>query len=171
MGNITQLSRGGNPSLPRATGTFSYNYGANMSRLQSVSNGAGYSRSYQYNGKGSVVADGQLKVSYNEIGLPKLITDYSNVTKVSYIYAADGTKLRKNSALGTRHYLDGVEYLGVGNGAVIDFVHTTEGISRNSSGNYYHEYFLKDHLGNTRVVFNDAGVVLQQTDYMPLVCR
>lgn len=167
MGNITQLSRAGQPSLPGALGTFSYNYGANSSRLQSVSNGAGYSRSYQYNGLGSMVADGQIKVHYNEVGLPKLITDNNNVPKVSYIYAADGTKLSKSSVLGTRHYVAGVEYLGAGSAAAIDLIHTTEGIARNASGTYNHEYFLKDHLGNTRVVFNGAGAVLQQTDYMP----
>ncbi len=29
------------------------------------------------------------------------------------------------------------------------------------------EYFLRDHLGNTRVVFNSSGAVLQTTDYYP----
>ena len=30
-----------------------------------------------------------------------------------------------------------------------------------------YEYFLTDHLGNTRIVHSKAGTVLQQTDYYP----
>ncbi|WP_233164500.1 RHS repeat domain-containing protein [Pedobacter sp. ASV28] len=41
------------------------------------------------------------------------------------------------------------------------------GIARKNGASYQYEYFLKDHLGNTRVVYNEAGSVLQQTDYLP----
>jgi len=40
-----------------------------------------------------------------------------------------------------------------------------EGVVRATSQGLSHEYFLRDHLGSTRVVFNGNGVVLQATDY------
>src|SRR5690606_14313334 len=58
-------------------------------------------------------------------------------------------------------------YIGSGSTAAIDLIHAGEGILRKSGTTYRYEYFLKDHLGNTRVVYNDSGEVLQQTDYMP----
>ena len=38
---------------------------------------------------------------------------------------------------------------------------------RNDQGNFDYEYFLKDHLGNTRVSFNQKGIILQDNRYYP----
>jgi len=40
-----------------------------------------------------------------------------------------------------------------------------EGVVRATGQGLSHEYFLKDHLGSTRVVFGSNGAVLQATDY------
>jgi len=40
-----------------------------------------------------------------------------------------------------------------------------EGVVRATGQGLSHEYFLNDHLGNTRVVFGSNGEVLQATDY------
>jgi len=40
-----------------------------------------------------------------------------------------------------------------------------EGVVRSTGQGLSHECFLKDHLGNTRVVFDSNGAVLQATDY------
>ncbi|MCF8304338.1 MAG: RHS repeat-associated core domain-containing protein [Bacteroidales bacterium] len=45
---------------------------------------------------------------------------------------------------------------------------TSEGrIIPEAGGQYSYEYFLKDHLGNTRVVFNQNGEIVQDNSYYP----
>ncbi len=47
----------------------------------------------------------------------------------------------------------------------LDYILHPEGVVRATGQGLSHEYFLRDHLGSTRVVFNGNGVVLQATDY------
>ncbi len=47
----------------------------------------------------------------------------------------------------------------------LDYILHPEGVVRATGQGLSHEYFLKDHLGNTRVVFDSNGAVLQATDY------
>lgn len=82
---------------------------------------------------------------------------------VNYSYNAAGAKLTKQVQSETRNYINGIEYVG----NVIDIVHTEAGVVRNNGGVYTFEYFMKDHLGNTRVVYNGSGALLQQTDHYP----
>jgi len=88
---------------------------------------------------------------------------------MEYLYDADGTKLRK------KYYENGLltlttDYSGefvYSNGSP-DFVLTSEGrLKRGSNGAFYPEYFLKDHLGNVRVVLSSPTIVTQVTDYYP----
>ena len=56
------------------------------------------------------------------------------------------------------------------NGNTLDYILFDEGQIAHSSGNYTYQYSLKDHLGNTRVVFQPDTTgpsVLQTTDYYP----
>ena len=82
---------------------------------------------------------------------------------VNYTYDAAGVKLTKQTVSETRQYVAGIEYIGTS----IDLLHTETGVARNNGGAYTYEFFLKDHLGNMRIVHNSAGAVLQQQDYMP----
>ncbi len=47
----------------------------------------------------------------------------------------------------------------------LDYILHPEGVVRATGQGLSHECFLKDHLGNTRVVFGSNGAVLQATDY------
>jgi len=47
----------------------------------------------------------------------------------------------------------------------LDYILHPEGVVRATGQGLSHEYFLNDHLGNTRVVFGSNGAVLQATDY------
>ena len=100
--------------------------------------------------------------AFYELNLPKQVTG-TPVGVVNYTYDAVGGKLSKQTVSETRQYVDGIEYIGT----TIDLLHTEAGIARNNGGTYTYEFFLKDHLGNTRVVVDQAGTVLQQTDYYP----
>ena len=58
----------------------------------------------------------------------------------------------------------------------LEYIHTTEGRIRAVGSNYYYDYYLKDHLGNTRVVFTDENndntpEVLQVDNYYPFGMR
>ncbi len=103
-----------------------------------------------------------LNIEYNELNLPKQVTGTA-VGTVIYGYSATGEKLSKQTPVEARSYIDGIEYTGT----TIDLLHMGEGVARNNGGSYTFEHFLKDHLGNTRIVYNSAGAVLQQTDYYP----
>ena len=78
-----------------------------------------------------------------------------------YTYDATGKKLSKNANGSIRNYVDGIAYKPDN---TIDFIHTGEGIARNSGGNYVYEYNLTDHLGNVRYSFNQNGTKLQSDD-------
>jgi RHS repeat-associated protein len=157
IGNITTLTRQGPAGMP-GLGVLGYSYNGNQ--LQAVS--GGYNKSYTYNSNGSMISDGTLGISYNELNLPKQVTG-TPVGVVNYTYDAEGRKLTKQTVNETRQYIDGIEY----NGTTIDLLHTESGIARNNGGVFTYEFFLKDHLGNTRIVHNSAGAVLQQQDYLP----
>jgi RHS repeat-associated protein len=54
----------------------------------------------------------------------------------------------------------------------LEYIYTSEGRIRLSGTNYHYDYYLKDHLGNTRVVFTDEDnngtlEVLQTDHYYP----
>src|SRR5690606_22229305 len=74
---------------------------------------------------------------------------------------ASGRKLRKEMSGNNRDYVNGIEY---DNSGQIDFIHTEEGRVI-PAGGYSYEYFLKDHLGNTRAVVKENGDILQVPDY------
>jgi len=56
------------------------------------------------------------------------------------------------------------------------YIHTGEGRIRYTAGTYVYDYYLKDHLGNTRVVFADENTdgtpeILQADNYYPFGMR
>jgi RHS repeat-associated protein len=120
---------------------------------------------YGYDLNGNLTSDlnkGFNSIQYNFLNLPKRVGTTSQY--ISYIYSADGTKLAK---VGT----DGVvtTYAGsfVYEGSSLKYIIHPEGMYL-PGGNY--QYYLKDHLGNTRLMVNTlgtGGTIVQQTDYYP----
>ncbi len=100
---------------------------------------------------------------------------FPNSHEISYLYSANGTKLARmvaGNTTDTTYYMGSFEYK---NGE-LNQVFTSEGRVRydETSGDYHYDYYLKDHLGNTRVLFTDsAGTaqVLQVSNYYPFGMR
>ncbi|WP_166089196.1 DUF6443 domain-containing protein [Mucilaginibacter inviolabilis] len=159
-GNIQHLTRGA-PSLPTPP-TYTYNYAGNQ--LQSVSGLTNGIYTYDFNGNVKFDARTQKTVStYNLLNLPQNITGTG--FNLTYTYDATGQKLRKNNGATTTDYISGIHYE---NGNII-FIETEEGRAINSGSSYLYEYSLTDHLGNTRLSFdqNSATSIKQQDDYYP----
>jgi len=97
------------------------------------------------------------------LNLPKKV---SNVTEnISYIYSATGNKLAmlKGTTV-VNFYAGSCVYK---ENKTLDYLLHPEGVVRATGQGLSYEYFLKDHLGNVRVVFGSDGAVLQTTDYYP----
>lgn len=135
----------------------------------------GVDEEYLYDNNGNLIVDDNksFDVYYNYLNLPEEI-DFGNGDKIKYIYDASGVKLAKET-----YHDNSLSMEVIYNGNIIyegptgsDFtLLTSEGkISVTSSENTY-EYYLKDHLGNTRVMFHDDGsgnvMVDQVNSYYP----
>jgi RHS repeat-associated protein len=159
----------------KTTAAIDYNYDNNGNLLTDLNKDIG-----------SQTASG---IIYNHLNLPWQITFRSATgTKgtITYIYDAVGTKLKKTTLdsagnletvttyIGPFQYQAKAPLTGTGSGNLIDtlqfFAHsdgrvrvendTTDG---ETVGSFKYDYFLKDHLGNTRMVLTDE----QQTDRYP----
>lgn len=159
MGNINKLTRQTTP--------YTYNYYAGTNQLQNVNGLTG--SDYTYDPNGNMKHDGRnnADLTYNLLNLPQTVT-LTNGT-LTYTYDATGNKLRKKSTLGsgsTEDYISGIQYKTDG---TVDFIQTEEGRAINNGGSYTYEYHLSDHLGNSRISFdqNSAATARQQDDYYP----
>ena len=94
--------------------------------------------------------------------MPSAVT-FSDGSTITYVYAADGTKLRTVHKIGgattTTDYCGNVVYE---NGAQKLLI-TEEGYITLSDNKYY--YYLQDHQGNNRVVINQSGAVEETNHY------
>jgi len=176
-GNIktmNQMGLKGSGSTP--VDQLSYEYIAGTNKLNKVTDTANdasstlgdfkYSikgiKDYDYDGNGNLRLDNNKNIqgiTYNYLNLPQKIT--TDKGAVEYVYDAAGNKLKKIVTEGT--ITKTTLYLG---GAVfqddtLQFVAHEEGrirITQNpqlTTQNFAFDYFLKDHLGNVRMVLTD----------------
>ncbi|NOU17302.1 MAG: hypothetical protein HOO91_07080 [Bacteroidales bacterium] len=122
---------------------------------------------YTYDVNGNMITDLNkgISVAYNVLNLPKQVESGSDFA--SYIYDASGNKLaqmiRSGSARDTLYYSGAFIY----NDAKLDYALTGEGRVVYANGLFSYEYFLKDHLGSTRVATAASGTVNTSTFYYP----
>jgi RHS repeat-associated protein len=147
--------------LNRQTSAYTYNYIGNQ--LQSVTGLTTETYTYDVNGNVKYDAHTGKTTGYNLLNLPQSVT--ATNFNLTYTYDAEGQKLRKNNGTIATDYIDGIHYE---NGAII-FIQTEEGRAIKSGSNYAYEYTIADHLGNSRLSFdqNSATAVKQQDDYYP----
>jgi len=92
---------------------------------------------------------------------------------ISYLYTSDGTKLRQITQKGN-NITSMTDYCGniIYKDSSLAFILMPEGrfvpLNKGGSGDLFkYEYFIKDHLGNTRLVVSDSGKVLEEDSYYP----
>jgi|GEM_PF-1498320 len=173
-GNIKTLSRykKGTGLIDNLTYYYKNSEFSNMlDRVDDSSGGYGFSENvqqsneYGYDQNGNLNRDdnkGYNYIDYNYLNLPWHVGTTSQY--ITYIYDAAGTKLAKIGTAGNYTWYAGSF---VYSGSSLNYILTGEGMWL-PGGNY--QYYLKDHLGNTRLAVNTSGpggTVVQQTDYYP----
>ena len=115
---------------------------------------------YTYDAYGNLTKDlnkGISGITYNLLNLTNAVT-FSDGSTITYIYGADGTKLRTVHKIGstttTTDYCGNVIY----ENGTQKLLLTEEGYI-NLTGTQQYHYYLKDHQGNNRVVINQSGTV------------
>ena len=135
-----------------------------------------------YDANGNMTADLNKGVSltYNRLNLPlQAVFPYRRST--AYVHGADGTKLRVTHSTGM------LQSGGVPSVILLQPIVTTTDYCGNllfengelsrllvdggyvtfTNGTPHYHFHLKDHLGSSRVVFSETGVVEQETQYYP----
>lgn len=111
-------------------------------------------------------------IEYNYINQPTKITvGGANSGTIDYVYAADGTKLRKTTSTGLE-----VDYSGgyVYNNGVLQFFPHPEGYVSVENGNYEYVYNYLDHLGNVRLSYTEdpsnpgQPTIIEENNYYPM---
>ncbi|HEV8286375.1 MAG TPA: DUF6443 domain-containing protein [Chitinophagaceae bacterium] len=186
-GNILSMNQQGlKITGPSAIDQLSYTYQANSNKLAKVTDAVsdldtklgdfhdgnnGTSDDYGYGANGNLLYDRNKKIdwiNYNYLNLPEGITirDKSDVTNaIIYKYDAAGNKIQKEVYVGgvppgkVTLYIAGAVY----ENDVLQFISHEEGRIRLENNQFYYDYFIKDHLGNIRMVLTDE----QRTDAYP----
>ena len=176
-GNITALQRYGSSS---AIDKLSYTYASGTDRVSSIANSVGAGSNYGYDSNGNLQSDSRDSIGfiiYNIDNEP--IEVYKlNSTEYWFNYDVDGTRIGKNMGGGSYYvfYANGPD----GKTEVADEVPYGENITinlwangdnigqvRNNSGSISHYYYLKDHLGDIKMILNSSGGTDSYNDYYP----
>jgi RHS repeat-associated protein len=173
-GNITSLNRKDNSGNNRENLTYTYdnsNVGNQLVYISGTYNGSSASGGFTYDATGNAISDGLRGLTsmayFDELNLPKQY--YKNASnKVDYTYDACGLKWGKTATIsGTAA---AILYYGpfIYVGGTLSKVLTPEGYYDPATSMYH--YYLKDHLGDTRITFHYSGstaVVDQEVEYYP----
>lgn len=178
-GNITSLTRHGETG---EIDNLSYGYenSNNSNRLNFVndastadgfSNAGSGSNEYAYDNNGNMTRDdnkGISSIQYSILNLPEVIR--KGAETIEYIYDATGRKLVNNLPAGKSYvYLGNFVY---DENNALEYILMNEGRVYVDGANALYEYYLKDHLGNTRVVFDENAATAKQTShYYPFGMR
>lgn len=174
-GNIKTLHRAG-----VAVDNLTYSYNGNQ--LSGVNDASGNNTgvknggsNYSYDDNGNMTSDGNrgASISYNYLNLPKKVTIGSR--NLVYDYDASGPKHKYYDL--TAPDTVNIKYAGIfeydGNNDLKRVITSSGQVQRAkvlpspASDTLRFDYFLKDHLGNVRVVFDESGKILQRSDYYP----
>ena len=181
-GNIDSLQRNGKTGMNTYAliDDLKYNYSQNSNRLAAIDDNANANlgfknvvgtNEYSYNTNGDQTADnnkGITNIDYNYLGLIDKV--YFGATKrIENIYTADGQKLStkfiNGSTILAKEYIGDLIYI---NDTLRSIWHDEGRITFNNTGQGTYQYFINDHQGSTRVVFqklNGNTYIAQRIDY------
>jgi hypothetical protein len=186
-GNIMAMQQKGlKLNVSPTIDNLAYVYQANSNKLAKVTDASsdpntklgdfkdgtnGATDDYAYDVNGNLTLDNNKSISsitYNHLNLPSVITVTGKGT-ITYTYDAAGNKQKKVTVEGTKTtttlYLGGSVF----QNDTLQFIAHEEGrvrfspISGVTPAKFSYDYFVKDHLGNTRMVLTEE----QQTDMYP----
>jgi len=128
--------------------------------------GVQQSQEYSYDnaGRNTVDLNRGITTSYNRVNRPHVV-EHDSGSKVTFIYDAAGNKLQKiveGERGGNTHTIE-TDYVGnflyhYGN---LEFIYHPEGVIRKADDpsdagrDYHYDYFIRDYLGNVRVVISE----------------
>jgi RHS repeat-associated protein len=173
-GNILTLERYGASATTAEDDLADATYNGNQ--LASIENN-GTEYAYGYDSNGNMTLDGlnALQLEYNFLNLTSAVSDSSGDPLATYTWLADGTKVGVVDDDG-----HGLEYTGSliykRNGTELELESTSFGggrilVSDTGTGYAYTpNYFLTDHLGSTRVIYN-GSTTIPRSDFMPFGTR
>jgi len=186
-GNIMGLTREGRYGESTSYGDIddlTYSYSGNQ--LQSVhdltdymhqnngftDDGSFVDTEYQYDANGNMTQDLNktlLLTKYNHLNLPVKISIFDEfLNDILYLYSASGQKLRKATHRNYKN-TNNTDYCGsfIYQDGQLQTILTPEGRMVVYGNSYEYQYFLKDHLGNTRITFNENKKFIQEDSYYP----
>ena len=179
-GNIKTLDRYGASQLK--IDELQYSYITDGNRLSYIEDAKGDKPGLDYPGNSSTIQsffydangnmttsnDKGLNVAYNYLDKPEVL-DFGSGEKIQYFYDAFGNKVAKQLFEGNAISASSVIYSGnfVYNwNGVLQYILINEGRLVPNNGFYRFEYFMKDHLGNTRATYAPAAPgVTQVAEY------
>ncbi|OEK02289.1 hypothetical protein BFP97_12505 [Roseivirga sp. 4D4] len=111
---------------------------------------------YAYDDNGNMISDANkdiTDISYNHLNLPETVT-FTGGRSITYTYDAAGIKLAKstndNGTIKVTDYSGGFIYE---DDELQQIAHAEGRLRPKDGGGYIYDYYLKDHLGNSRVTF------------------
>jgi RHS repeat-associated protein len=177
-GNILSMwQKGWKPGGSQWIDKLGYSYTATSNKLQAVNEDPAIGSTdnklgdftdknttlddYSYDVNGNMVADKNKDISnivYNHLNLPQTIT-VTGKGIITYTYDAAGNKLKKTTVdntvspakTTTTLYCGPVVY----QNDTLQFISHEEGRTRLLASGFVYDYFLKDHLGNVRMVLTE----------------
>jgi hypothetical protein len=197
-GNIlTMNQKGFKVNASSLIDQLSYTYQTNSNKLAKVTDAVsdaatklgdfhdganGGTDDYAYDGNGNLNLDNNKaigSITYNFLNLPNVVTVTGKGT-ITYTYDAAGTKLKKTTVEGakttTTLYISGFVY----QNDTLQFIGHEEGRARwafhkylngSTAYGFEYDYFLKDHLGNTRMVLTQQKDTAQYMATMEAAYR
>ena len=152
--------------------------------------GADEAVEYEYDANGNMVRDLNKCISYDLNNQPRKI-EYNDGRNASYVYDAEGNKLSvsynltamssaqpqmpvmQSSDVASANVSNGqktIEYCGniIYDGDETMILNDVGYALYNKDNNLSFHYYLKDHLGNNRVVVSEDGKIEQVNDYYPI---
>lgn len=169
-GNIQALTRNGwqngSPYANMDVLDYDYGNGNQLTKVRDDGNdnygfldGVDRAIEFTYDPNGNLESDankGVTSIAYNHFDLPTEITlDNNPNKKVSYVYAADRTKLRKTVVDGGSSTT--TDYAGkfIYEGGNLQFMSHKIGYAVPNGSNWDYVYHFKDNLGNVRLTYSD----------------